>query len=135
MSVPEGMRKEGKFLLLIKAEELTRYTIVITKNEKVFLPEYQRALTDDLISFAKDIYIKIRTANDILVRTKDDWLERCKLQKEAVRCCNNLLALLDIAYRVFHLNSKRVRYWGAMIVDVRNRTRAWNENDAKRYST
>ncbi len=30
MAVPEGERGEGKFSLLIHAEELTRYTMIIT---------------------------------------------------------------------------------------------------------
>jgi hypothetical protein len=140
MSVPEGERKDGKFTLLIKAEELARHTMIITTNEKIFLPEYQRALTDDIITQAKDAYIKIRTANDILVRMgtvyqEEDWQYRRKLQQEAAICCNNLLALIDIAYRLFHLSSKRVKYWGSMAVDVRNRVRAWSQSDASRFST
>lgn len=134
MSVPEGQRKEGRFTLLIKAEELARYTIVITANEKVFLPMYQRALTDKINSYAIDIYTKLRTANEIEVHELGDWEERDKLQKQAADCCNNLLALIDIAKRVFHLNSKRVKYWGTMIVEVRNRIRAWNRSDERRYS-
>ena len=39
------------------ARELAVYTIQICKNKKVFLPEYQSALTDDIIRTAKDIYI------------------------------------------------------------------------------
>ena len=39
------------------ARELAVYTIQICKNKKVFLQEYQSALTDDIIRTAKDIYI------------------------------------------------------------------------------
>ena len=57
MSVPEGARGDGKFSLEIRAEELARYTMQITANEKVFLPEYQRALTDDIITQAKNAFL------------------------------------------------------------------------------
>lgn len=134
MSVPEGLREEGKFALAIKAEALARYTISISANEKVFLPEYQRALTDDIITQAKNAYILIREANDIQVKTQRDWRERDRVQKEAIKCLKRLLCLIDLAFKVFHLSSKRVKYWGGMVIDVRNKTAAWNRSDSSRYT-
>ena len=139
MSVPESEREEGRFSLLIRAEKLARYTITITANEKVFIPEYRRAITDDIVRLGKDIYIKLRTANDIRVRKdgkyqKQDWQERRRLQQEAIHCCYSLLALIDIAFRLFHLSSKRVKYWGGLVVEIRNRIQKWMESDNKRYS-
>lgn len=134
MSVPEGQRTEGKFALLIKAEELARYTLVITANENIFLPAYQRALTDDIITQAKNAYLFISDANDIHVTTKLDLRERADLQMRAIRCLRRLLRLIDLAYRIFHLTGKRVKYWGSMVIDVRNRTQAWMRSDANRYS-
>ena len=47
--VNEGDRQESvKFGLLTRAQTLVKYTLQITANEKVFKPEYQRALTDDI---------------------------------------------------------------------------------------
>lgn len=133
MSVPEGQRTEGKFALLIKAEELARYTLVITANENIFLPAYQRALTDDIITQAKNAYLLISDANDIRVTTEEDLRERAALQTEAIQCLRRLLRLIDLAYRIFHLTGKRVKYWGSMVIDVRNRTQAWMRSDAYRY--
>ena len=48
MSVPAGQRAKSKFEVLIKARELAKYTLDITKNEKVFKVEYQNSLTNDL---------------------------------------------------------------------------------------
>lgn len=53
MAVPESKRGTGKFDVLIKANDLTVYTIRITKNPNTFAPEYQTALTDDIIRTAK----------------------------------------------------------------------------------
>jgi hypothetical protein len=53
VSVNESERGKGKFDVLIKANDLAVYTIRITKNPKIFLPEYQTALTNDIIHTAR----------------------------------------------------------------------------------
>lgn len=133
MSVPETERGKGKFDVLIKANDLATYTIRITKNPKVFLPEYQTALTDDIIRAAKNVFIHAWTANNIRVVERDDWAERKRLQEQAAQECNNLLALIQIAKPVYHLKAKRVKYWGQKIIDTRNAIRDWKAGDNKRY--
>ena len=140
MSVPEGEREDGKFTLPIKAEYLARYTIEITANENVFLPKYREAITNDIINSAKNCYLAIRDANDVTVRIgtvyqRSDWRDRNKLQKEALRNARSLIYLIDIAHRLFHLSSKRVRYWGNMTREVRNRIQGWIIDDTARYAT
>lgn len=141
MSVPEGARntEKLKFSLETTAEELASYTMRITANESIFLPEYQRALTDDIIEQAKNAYLFISEANNIKV-VKDsgtyirDKRERIRLQKDAINCLKRLLRLIDLAHRVFHLSRKRVKYWGGMVIAIRNRTQNWMESDIQRYS-
>lgn len=135
VAVPESKRGTGKFDVLIKANDLTVYTIRITKNPKNFAPEYQTALTDDIIRTAKDIYVKCWTANNIKVgEDAEKWKERKRLQEEAARDCNNLLALMQIAKTLFHLETKRVKYWGKKTIEVRNRIRDWKDGDSRRYN-
>lgn len=135
MAVPESKRGAGKFDVLIKANDLTVYTIRITKNPKNFVPEYQTALTDDIIRTAKDIYVKCWTANNIKVgEDAEKWKERKRLQEEAARDCNNLLALMQIAKTLFHLETRRVKHWGKKTIEVRNRIRDWKDGDSRRYN-
>jgi hypothetical protein len=140
MSVPEGARGGNRrFSLEVKAEELASYTLKITANEKIFLPEHQRALTDDIIMQAKNIYLFISEANDIrVVKESPDFLrdrrERRRLQNEAVKSTTRLLKLIDLAHRVFHLSRKRVKYWGQMVISIRDRTKHWAQSDMKRFS-
>lgn len=139
MSVPEGARGDGKFTLTTKAEELACYTLRITANEKIFLPEYQRTLTDDLISCAKNAYLCIREANEISVRKESDTYlrdmrERERLQISAIKYLKRMLPLIDLAKKVFHLELRRVKYWGAMVINVRDRTRKWMESDLRRHT-
>ena len=40
---------------------------------------------------------------------------------------------MDLAHRIFHLSSKRVKYWGTLTIEVRNRIQGWMDRDAQRY--
>ncbi len=133
MSVPESQRGKGKFDVIINALYLAQYTITITKNKNIFLPEYQSALTDDLIRSAKDIYINAWKANNIRVTSQEDWKERKHLQELSILECNSLLATIQLAKKVFHLKSKRIKYWGELTIKARDGIRAWKESDTKRY--
>ena len=134
MSVPEGLRGTGRLEVIEKALDLADYTITITANPKIFLPEYQKALTDDINRIALAIYIDAWTANNILVRNAENFAERKRLQERAARNCNNLLALMQLAQKVFHLKLKRIQFWGEKTLNVRNLLRAWKESDYKRYA-
>ena len=138
MSVSEGERDEGRFSLATKAEFLARHTIIITANENVFLPEYREAVTDDIVTTAKNIYLGIREANDVTVRMGTpfqlrDYAERNRLQKKALRDCKRLLYLIDLAHRIFHLSSKRVKYWAKLVKNVKDRVHGWIDDDTRRY--
>ena len=138
MSVTVDQREEGKFSLATKAEYLARYTIEITANESVFTPEYRKQVTDDIIETAKNIYLGIREANDVNVRVGtvfhlEDYMERNRLQRETLRNCKRLLYLIDIAHRIFHLSSKRVKYWGKLVKNVKDRVYGWIDDDTVRY--
>ena len=133
MSVPEGKRSQSRLEIFVKAKSLASYTIQICCNENIFLPKYQNAITNDIMKSAKDIYIKCWCANNIRVTDKETYKERHKLQKEAHNECNNLLALIQIAGSVFHLKNKRLKYWGEMILEVRNMISKWGQSDNERY--
>lgn len=120
-----------------EARELALYTIQICNNKNIFLPEYQSALTDDIIRTAKDIYIHVWTANNIRVtgsERKELFAYRSKLQRRAILDCNNLLALIGLARPLFHLKGKKVKYWSEKVIKTRNYIKRWKESDQDRYS-
>lgn len=138
MSVTVDQREEGKFSLAVKAEFMASYTLEITANENVFVPEYRRGLTDDIVETAKNIYLGIREANDVTVRMGTrfqlkDYTDRNELQREALRNCKRLLYLIDLAHRRFHLSSKRVKYWGKLVKNVKDRIHGWIDDDTERF--
>ncbi len=134
MSVPENQRTHGKLEACAKARQLCCYTIKITSNKKIFTEEYHEVLTKRIADCALNIHLLSWGANNVLVNSAEDMRERLLMQEKAARECNNLLSLMEIARSVFHLSSKRVKYWGGLTVETRNLIRAWRESDRKRYS-
>ena len=134
MSVIESNRTKSELEVAVKARELTCYTLKITANEKIFLPQYRSALTDTIIQDSIDIYRFIWLANNIRVgnsREKRD--RRLQLQLRAKETCNDLLTLIGIAKPLFHLTSKRIEYWIGLIINVRGLIEAWSDKDRARY--
>lgn len=134
MSVPVNQRGHGKLEACTKARELAVYTLQITKNKKVFAEEYQDAVTDKIIGSALEIHMLAWSANNVLVNSEEDLHTRTMLQEQACIQCNVLLSLIDLAKPLFHLDTRRVMYWGQKVVDVRNLIRAWRASDIKRYA-
>lgn len=133
MSVPVNKRTQGKLEVCVKAHDLCVYTLQITKNKNIFVPEYQDALTNKIVQLAIDIHAEVWSANNVLVKSPETLKYRLKLQQSAAIKCNVLLAMIDIAWSLFHLSGKRVRYWSKRVIETRNLIRAWCSSDAERY--
>lgn len=137
MSVPVNQRTHGKLEAYTKSYELVTYTMKITSNKKVFTVEYQEQLTDYIIAAALDIYMLVGYANGLTVKSKDDeenYINRLKAQDDAIRRCGDLMRLIFLAKPIFHLSSKRVKYWHGMTKDTKNLIKAWHDSDTKRFS-
>jgi hypothetical protein len=52
----------------------------------------------------------------------------------AIQRCEDMLPVLQLAKRRYHLSTKRMLYWGQMVIDVRDKIRAWQASDRKRYA-
>ena len=44
-----------------------------------------------------------------------------------------LLSMMDIAYRTFGIESKKIEYWTGLVIEVQNYLRNWKKSDAERY--
>lgn len=133
MSVPVNQRTESKLEVCVKAHDLCCYTIQITSNRKNFPEAFQRSLTDKIVDAAVDIHTLVWSANNIYVNSREDYMERTRLQEQAAVRCNALISLIEVAHRVYHLSGKRVFYWTDKAAAVRNLIRRWRDNDKQRY--
>ena len=134
MSVPVNARSTSKLEVNVQAHDLCVYTLTITANKKIFIDTYQTVLTDRIVDCAIGIHTMCWCANNIQVKSVEAYKERKRLQEEAAIKCNELLALIDLARKIFHLRATRVIYWSDKVVSVRNLIRAWRNSDVKRYS-
>ena len=73
MSVRKDERTEGKLALSELAVRHAVYVIQITKNDKIFKPEYNDAITSDLVKTAKNISKYIWAANNVKVDSRDTY--------------------------------------------------------------
>ena len=132
MSVSKPLRQEGQLEINVEARALCTYTLLITSNEKHF-PVEQKSFTEKLRDAAIEIHLLCWEANNIRVdNNADKYNRRIALQNEAADKCNRLSALIDVAKPVFHLSSKRTIYWMKLTLELRNKIRAWRDNDVKR---
>ena len=138
MSVVVGQRHvedtpaNRMFYALDSCRELAVHTIRICSNEEIFDARY-RNITQKTVEYAVRIYMSAWSANNVLVKTADDWKIRRQYQRDAVLSCNTLLAMIDLSKQLYHLRSRKVKYWAMMVIKTRTMLRKWAEADQKRY--
>lgn len=132
MTVPASRRGKSRMEIFAKANELCAYTVEITANAKTFDPAYS-ALTSRIVDASVAIGQYLWSANNIKVVTRDDLDERRALQRKARVKCNEMVFLIGVAKKVFHLRSKRVHHWAELVRSVMAMASAWSESDARRF--
>lgn len=135
-NVPEYKRKESTCAAVVKARHLATYTIQICANDKIFLPQYNLSLANEIIRDAKESYILAWKANKIRVEktgARELASLRLRLQKEAITNCKSLLPLIELAQKVYHLDKSREEYWARLTLETADILTGWYRSDAKRY--
>lgn len=119
---------------LVKAQELSIFTIELCSNEKKFKPKFDKFLTQKIVDAAINTYVSADIANNIKVN-KDviRWHERRKYQETSTSNCTKLLALINISEQIYHLDGDKVVNWTKMATETRDALRSWKTKDKKRY--
>lgn len=126
MSVAEPQRYKGRLEVHVKEQFLASYTAQILKNEHIFDPDIDKTLIGRMRNCAYDIYIKSWQANKIRAETNEiNRSMRYQLQEEAILLCDELHACIGIAKSIYHLRSRRMKYWSGLIIEVRNYRELW----------
>lgn len=132
MSVPVPNRGQGELEVNTKARALTVYTLKILENEKWF-PQTQRKFIEKLQDCVIEIQALCWEANEIKVNGNElRYRRRLDLQDQAAEKCNRMMMLIETAHPLFHLHTKRTRYWINLTVTLRNYIRGWHEKDVIR---
>lgn len=130
MSVPVNQRSEGKLAVIVQAKELAEYTIRITNNPKNFSPIIDTTTTAMMKQSAIRIYQLCRQANKLPLKERLD--DRRRMQNLAIAQCDDLCGLTELAKGLFHLASKRCRYWTDMTYKLQGMIKSWRDSDSKR---
>lgn len=133
MSVPEGKRTESKLAFHTKAIELAEYTTTICNNNKIFPKRDRWMLSSKIVNASLDILTNVVTANGTYVSTKNDYLERREFQIIARDATLKLLALMELAYVKYHIESKRIEHWTRLVYEERNAILKWMKSDKDRF--
>lgn len=132
MSVPVPKRGHGELEVNTKARVLTVYTLKILENDKWF-PKSQIAFITKLQDCVIEIQALCWDANNIKVDgNQDRYRRRLDKQDQAAEMCTRLMMLIETAKPLFHLETRRVRYWIGLAKDLRTMIRAWRDKDAQR---
>lgn len=140
MSVVVGQRNirntsfNNKCYAVDSALDLAQHTLKICANENIFTSEFKPTVTNRITDKAISIYMNAYMANKIRVE-KDarKWNERDSRQRAAILHCDELLALINLAKRTFHLRTNKVEYWVKKTISARELLKKWNDSDYERY--
>jgi len=134
MSVVKSKQGEGKLVVVTKARELAEYTLKICANEKTFPKRYRWCMTAKIVEAAMNINNGVNMANSVFVYDDADYMLRKQYQTRALAETYALLSMVDIAYRLYGLETARVEFWTRLIYDVQNLLRNWRKAERERYS-
>lgn len=135
MAVVQSKRKEGELNVITKANKLATYTIHICSNENNFPKRYRWCITSKIVDAALEINNCAIKANSVYVKDRADYELRKRFQSEGLAATYSLLSMIDIAYRTFGIESKRIRYWTGLVLDVQSLLRNWRKKDIERYKS
>ena len=131
-NVPKSKRGENKLTVIIKAKDLYAYFLEITANEGVFEVN-KKALTEDILHTAQNIYINCFIGNKTYVNSKESYYRRWTFQQNAIAGCEKLVALINLAYSIFKLRYKRIKYMVGITLDEKDLITKWRDFDKERY--
>lgn len=132
MSVPKSKRSKPKLKFMLDVNTMMRHTLIVTSNENNFPSKY-KTLTEDIVHTAESVFVNCWTANNIRVTDINTAKDRHRYQQKALYDCNNLLALINLAYGICHLRGKKVDYWSTLIINAHDEIYRWSVSDSKRY--
>ena len=127
-SVRTWERKESDIDLFVLAQEFTVHILKITRNEKIFKPEYKTEITDKLVKLAIDIHNNLWKANHYKLGSE----ERRRLQHLAVENCIDFLATWNLGIRAFHLRHNKTNFVVSKVIAIKDTTKKWINNDIDR---
>lgn len=112
------------------ALSLLCHTLNCCKNKKFLEDGLNESVTNKITDIATDIYLNAYTANRVRL-TAENVAERDAYQRVAISKCNELIAMLNVAKRVFHLRKGKVENWIRLAIGTRELLNKWRDANRK----
>jgi len=133
LSVPEGKRTESKLAFHTQAIELANYTTTICNNNKIFPKRDRWMIASKIVNASITILTSVVKANGIFVSNKESYKKRREYQELARDSTLELLALIDLSYNKYHIESRKIEYWTRLVYDERKLILKWMKSDKDRF--
>lgn len=129
-----SITQDKEFVLLAKAKDLIKYTLLMTDNTKRYPKKYRFTFINRMQELSLDIYELINTANELNVMDKEALKERLKYQNTAITKCKTLLFMIDLSLdnKNIALDSRQAQAWAKYVLDVKNMVVKWHAKDRER---
>ena len=101
MAIPKSKRTTPPLSVLVEADTLACYTILICTDESRFPKRYRWCLTKQIIESAVQAKMHIAKANSVYVNDTESAKLRRTYQQEAIADIAALSAAMDTAFRLF----------------------------------
>ena len=124
------MTDTKELLVIIKAKELAKHTLILTSNANRYPKKYRFSLVDKMQNKSLEIYEVLYEANRTDLNAYKR--ERLELQTNAITYCDELLYYIELSCELNIINSKSMEYWSKMVADVKRMTIAWRTKDRNR---
>lgn len=146
MAIPKSKRSTTPLSVLVEADTLACYTILICTDEKRFPKRYRWCLTQQIIESAIQAKMHIAKANSVYVNDTESAKLRRTYQQEAIADIAALSAAMDTAFRLFsglrHIDvvekpKKRINIatWTNQLGKVKSLLLAWKKSDSEKYKS
>lgn len=113
---------------------LCLHVLHITSNAKVFTDEHSD-VTGRIRELATGIYLCAFCANKINANNNPKkWAERCADQESAYKGIVEMLGLIPLARKLFHLRKGKSEFWTKLTKEAMDLVKAWHEGDLERFS-
>ena len=129
--------------MLIDAQQLAAYTVLLCSDEKRFPKKYRLSFTSDIEKEAVNIVASTSEANAVFVSDKESYKLRRTYQQKAIAQVAGVQARMQVAYKLFpqlktmgEADKKKkinIAYWSGLLYKVKTGLLAWKKSDAERY--
>lgn len=123
-----------EFLLITKAKDLVKHTLLMTNNTKRFPKKFRFEIVNRMQGIALDIFECIQSANELNINDPDALKERLYLQNKAITKCKTLSFFIELSFEEvdIKIDDRQCKTWTRHILDVQYMAVRWHTKDKER---